>query len=114
MLVIQHHPHRALADLVVILALSRHDSILLKDQSLHRTRGGSLATGVMIAIPLDMIVTDTIESARPWLPGQLFQAVAGGGTQHLEYWSSFVTVLAGGVAALAVALAVFHRRDVTS
>ena len=82
--------------------------------TLSRSSVVSLATGVMIAIPLDMIVTDTIESARPWLPGQLFQAVARGGTQHLEYGSSFVTVLAGGVAALAVALAIFHRRDVTS
>jgi len=74
----------------------------------------SLATGVIIAIPLDMIVTDTIERARPWLPGQLFHAVALGGTQYLEYGSSLATVLAGGVAALAVALAVFHRRNVTS
>ena len=46
--------------------------------TLSRSSVVSLATGVMIAIPLDMIVTDTIESARPWLPGQLFQAVAQG------------------------------------
>ena len=82
--------------------------------TLSRSSVMSLATGVMIAIPLDMIVTDTIESARPWLPGQVFQAVAQGGTQHVEYGSSFATVLAGGVAALAIALAVFHRRDITS
>jgi ABC-2 type transport system permease protein len=82
--------------------------------TLSRSSVVSLATGVMIAIPLDMIVSDTIESARPWLPGQLFQAVARGGTQHLDYGSSLATVLAGGVAALALALAVFDRRDVTS
>jgi ABC-2 type transport system permease protein len=82
--------------------------------TLSRSSVVSLATGVMLAIPLDMIVTDTIQSARPWLPGQLFQAVARGGTQHLEYGQSLATVLAGGVAALGVALAVFHHRDVTS
>ena len=32
-LVIQDHPHRALTDLVGVLALAWHDSILLKDRS---------------------------------------------------------------------------------
>ena len=82
--------------------------------TLSRSSVVGLATGVMIAIPLDMIVTDTIDSARPWLPGQLFQAVARGGTQHLEYGSSLATVATAAVAGLAVAMAVFHRRDVTS
>jgi ABC-2 type transport system permease protein len=82
--------------------------------TLSRSSIVSLTTGVMIAIPLDMIVTQTSDSARPWLPGQLFQAVARGGTQHLDYASSLATVLAGGIAALTVALAVFHHRDVTS
>jgi ABC-2 type transport system permease protein len=82
--------------------------------TLSRSSIVSLTTGVMIAIPLDMIVTQASDTARPWLPGQLFQAVARGGTQHLEYASSFATVLAGGLAALTVALAVFCRRDVTS
>lgn len=37
--------HRTLAHLVGVLAPSRHDSILLKDRSLHRTRGGSPTRG---------------------------------------------------------------------
>jgi ABC-2 type transport system permease protein len=82
--------------------------------SISRSAVFSLATGVMIAIPVDLIVSNTVESARPWLPGQLFQAVARGGTADLEYSSSVVTVLAGGLAGLALALTVFQRRDVTS
>jgi ABC-type transport system involved in multi-copper enzyme maturation permease subunit len=82
--------------------------------TLSRSSVVALTTGVMIAIPLDMIVTQASDSARAWLPGQLFQAVARGGTQHLEYASSLTTVVVGGLAALTVALAVFRHRDVTS
>jgi len=41
MLVIENRPHRPLADLIGVLPLAWHDSVLLKDRSLHRTRGGS-------------------------------------------------------------------------
>ena len=38
---IQDHPHRTLAQLIRVLPITWHDSILLKGWSLHRTRGAS-------------------------------------------------------------------------
>lgn len=74
----------------------------------------ALATGVMVAIPLDLVLSDTVESARPFLPGQLFQAVARGGTENLAYGSSLATVLVAGAAALVLSFLVFQQRDITS
>ncbi|MFV0524994.1 MAG: hypothetical protein ACK5RL_10885 [Acidimicrobiales bacterium] len=74
----------------------------------------ALATGVLVAIPLDLVLTDTVESTRPWLPGQLFQAVARGGTRNLEYGSSLATVMIAGFLLMAVSFMVFHRRDITA
>src|SRR5512132_4118354 len=41
-LVLEHHPHGPLTQLVRVLPLPWHRSILLKGWSLHRTRGGSI------------------------------------------------------------------------
>jgi RHS repeat-associated protein len=38
---IQDHPHRTIAQLIRVLPLAWHDSILLKGWSLHQTRGAS-------------------------------------------------------------------------
>lgn len=80
--------------------------------TLTRSSVVALATGVMIAIPLDLVLADTVESSRPWLPGQLFQALAHGGTRHLAYASSLVTVLGAGAACLILSFGVFHYRDI--
>ncbi|MEL6980918.1 MAG: hypothetical protein AAFO29_00685 [Actinomycetota bacterium] len=82
--------------------------------TLFRSSVTALAIGVLVAIPLDLVLTDTVEQARPWLPGQLFQAVARGGTQHLDYAPSLATVILAGVGALALSLAVFQLRDITA
>jgi ABC-type transport system involved in multi-copper enzyme maturation permease subunit len=74
----------------------------------------ALAIGVMVAIPIDLALTDTVERARPWLPGQLLQAVARGGTTTLEYGPSVVTVLAASVLGLGVSILVFRSRDIVS
>src|SRR5690606_1240932 len=40
-LMIEHHPHRPLTQLGRVSPMSWHNSILPKDRSLHKTRGGS-------------------------------------------------------------------------
>lgn len=82
--------------------------------TLSRSSVVALATGVMVAIPLDLVLTDTVDNARPWLPGQLLQAVARGGTRHLEYAPSLATVTIGIAASLSISLAVFHHRDIAA
>jgi hypothetical protein len=42
---VQDHPHRTLPQLIGILPMIRHDSILLKGWSLHQTRGASSRPG---------------------------------------------------------------------
>lgn len=82
--------------------------------TLSRSSVVALATGIMVAIPLDLVLTDTVESARPWLPGQLLQAVAKGGTRYLEYGSSLATVVIAGAVGLAISFLVFHQRDIVA
>jgi hypothetical protein len=74
----------------------------------------ALAVGVMVAIPLDLVLTDTVESTRPWLPGQLLQAVARGGTRTLEYGPSVASVVAACAVGLGVSLLVFRSRDIAT
>lgn len=82
--------------------------------TLTRSAVVALATGITLAIPLDLVLSDTVESSRRWLPGQLLQAVARGGTRNLNYGASLITVLAASVAAVLVSCIVFSRRDISS
>ena len=82
--------------------------------TISRSSVVALGTGVMVAIPLDLVLSDTVESTRRWLPGQLFQAVARGGTRTLEYAPSLATVLIAGAMALGISFVVFDHRDIVA
>lgn len=74
----------------------------------------SLATGVLVAIPLDMTISDTAEGAKRWLPGQILQSISRGGTTDVDYAPALVTAGVAVAVAAAASAVLFQRRDVVA
>lgn len=77
-----------------------------------RSAPAAIGVGVAYALPLEVLLTAVFEDSARWLPGQLFQALARGGTPQLDHTAALLGSLAWTAAALAAALVVFARRDV--
>lgn len=74
----------------------------------------SLATGVIVAIPLDMTLSETAEGTKRWLPGQILQSISRGGTVDVDYDLALITALVAIVVAAVASAALFQRRDVVA
>lgn len=78
-----------------------------------RSAPAAIGTGVAYALPAEVLVVAFASDAAPWLPGQILQAVARGGTPALDHTTALIRALAWIAIALAVAMMVFRRREVT-
>ncbi len=78
-----------------------------------RSPAAAIAVGVAYALPLENLLIAAWRSGANWLPGQLLQAIAEGGTDSVPFARAvllFATYATLGLAAAAVALT---RQDVT-
>jgi ABC-type transport system involved in multi-copper enzyme maturation permease subunit len=79
---------------------------------LLRSPGVAIGAAVAYVVAIEGIVVGAIWSnGDRWLPGQLFSALAHGGTSDSSYHHSLVTVAVYVVLIAAGTLAVFRRRD---
>ncbi|MGZ4786206.1 MAG: ABC transporter permease subunit, partial [Acidimicrobiales bacterium] len=74
----------------------------------------AIGAGVAYALPVEAILSSTVKGIDRFLPGQLLQVVAAGGGHPLAYSTAAFTLAVYGAVALAVAGAMFVRRDVVA
>ena len=81
---------------------------------LLRTSVLAVSLGLAWLLPVETILSGTIDDADRWLPGQLLAAVASGGTATVSLAAALTTVVAYVVVAAGAAGTSFVRRDVTA
>jgi ABC-2 type transport system permease protein len=73
------------------------------------------AVGVVLAFfPVEGLVATLWDKAPEWLPGRLFGAVAVGGTEDVDFDRALALSMGYSLVALAIALWMFARSDVTA
>jgi ABC-2 type transport system permease protein len=80
---------------------------------LLRSAPATIGIGVAYALPFEILVGEVAPAAARWLPGQLLQALARGGTPEVDHAVALAGAGAWLVVAVGVALVVFRTRDVT-
>lgn len=78
-----------------------------------RSPASAIAGGVAYALPLEKLLTAAWSSGAGWLPGQLLQAVAEGGTSSVSLARAALLFAAYATLGLAAAAVALTRRDVT-
>jgi ABC-2 type transport system permease protein len=79
-----------------------------------RTPIPAVAVGIGWLLPLETVLTATVEESARWLPGQILSAVAVGGTADISVGTGFVTLAAYVIVGVVAATTRFVRGDVTS
>lgn len=74
----------------------------------------AIAAGLAVLLPFETILSDAVPSTGRWLPAQLLEAIAQGGTTSAPFGAAMTTIAAYLVGAFAIAALVFVRRDVTA
>ena len=74
----------------------------------------AIAGGLVYALVVENLLNATISGSNRWLPGQLIDAIARGGTSTVSYTSALLLVGAYLVVALGVAGTLFRKRDVAA
>ena len=74
----------------------------------------AIGAGLALLLPIETILTDAVPGTARWLPGQLLEAIAQGGSTQAPFGPALITVSAYLAGAVAVAMLVFARRDVTA
>ena len=74
----------------------------------------AIAAGLAVLLPVETILTNAIPGTARWLPAQLLESIAQGGTTTAPFAAALVTVAAYVLGAAVIATLVFARRDVTS
>ncbi len=74
----------------------------------------AIAAGLAVLLPVETILTDAIPGTARWLPAQLLEAIAQGGSSAAPFAAALATVSAYLVGAVLLALFVFVRQDVTA
>ena len=74
----------------------------------------AIGAGLAILLPIETILTDAIPGTVRWLPGQLLESIAQGGSSGAPFGAALITVSAYLVALVAITMLVFVRRDVTA
>jgi len=73
----------------------------------------AIAAGLAVLLPVETILTDAIPGMARWLPAQLLEAIAQGGSNVAPFAAALATVSAYLVGAVVIALFVFVSQDVT-
>jgi ABC-type transport system involved in multi-copper enzyme maturation permease subunit len=79
-----------------------------------RSTATAIAGGLAYALVVENLLNATVSGSDRWLPGQLIDAIAQGGTSTVSYTSALVQVGLYLVVALGVAGTVFRQRDVAA
>jgi len=74
----------------------------------------AIAAGLAILLPVETILTDAIPGTARWLPAQLLESIAQGGSNTATFGAALTTVSAYLLVAVVIAMLVFVRRDVTA
>ncbi len=79
-----------------------------------RSPVAAVAIAVVYLLPFEGILSATVSGSDRWLPGQLLDAVAQGGTSTVGFAAAVVTALVYLVALGGLGLVLFTVRDVTA
>jgi len=74
----------------------------------------AIGTGLALMLPVESILVSAAPGSARWLPGQLLQAVAQGGSPQAAFGPALVTIGAYLAGLVVVTLILFEVRDVTS
>jgi ABC-type transport system involved in multi-copper enzyme maturation permease subunit len=74
----------------------------------------AIAAGLAVLLPFETILTDAVPGTGRWLPAQLLESIAQGGSTIAPFGAAVVTVSAYLAGAVAISMLVFVRRDVTA
>jgi len=74
----------------------------------------AIAAGLALLLPIETILTDAVPGTVRWLPGQLLEAIAQGGSTGAPFEAAVITVSAYLAGAVAITMLIFLRRDVTA
>lgn len=80
---------------------------------LFRSPGAAVGS-VLAFFPVEGLVSAWWDGAPRWLPGQLFDAVANGGSAATSYSRALSLTMALSILALSVGVWIFNRSDVTA
>jgi ABC-type transport system involved in multi-copper enzyme maturation permease subunit len=77
-------------------------------------RSPTLAVSIGLAwlLPVEQLLSSTLDSTKKWLPGQVLSAVAHGGNSSLAYGGALALAVVYLVLAAGPSVALFVRRDV--
>ncbi len=78
-----------------------------------RSSAIAISLGLGYVLVIEGLIRLVSPDAADWLPGATLSALAGGGTQSVDYWTAIGLGLAYAVLGLVVAGVTFSRRDVT-
>lgn len=81
---------------------------------LLRSAPAAIGIGVAYTLPFEIVLTIMFEDASRWLPGQILQALARGGSPKMTYTTALLASLTWIAAATTVTLAIFRSRDETN
>lgn len=73
----------------------------------------AIAAGLAYALPLENLLAAAWKDGEQWLPGELLDALAEGGTDNTSLARAFLFTALYATAGLTAAVAIFARRDVT-
>jgi hypothetical protein len=73
----------------------------------------AIAAGLAYALPVENLLAAAWNGGEQWLPGQLLEAVARGGTHDAPLERALLLTALGAIAGPTIATASFARRDVT-
>lgn len=79
-----------------------------------RSTAASIAAGLAYALVAERLLVSVWPEGQTWLPGQVIDAVARGGTFAITYSSALLLLGLYLVIALAIAGALFRRRDIAA
>ena len=103
---------RALGDL--LLATVGYATLGMVVGLLFRSSVTAIVVGFAYLIPVETIVARIVPSSASWLPGQLFQLVAEGGSAAAGFARSLILSAVYLAIAAGAATVVFVRKDVTA
>jgi ABC-2 type transport system permease protein len=78
------------------------------------TPAAAVGVGLAWALPGELLVTAAWADGARWLPGQLLDALAQGGTAAVTYGSAGLLLALYGVVAMVAGTTLFARRDVAT
>ena len=79
-----------------------------------RAPAAAVGVGLAWALPGELLVTAAWSDGARWLPGQLLDALAQGGTAAVTYGSAGLLLALYGVVAMVAGTTLFARRDVAT